>query len=57
MVPLNPKEIRSLTAYKALFEGPHMIQKVAKVTEGGFGIMRFAKVARFITNQNELCMR
>lgn len=42
-VALNDKELKSLTAYKRLFTGDHMIHIVQKAVEGNAGIMQFAK--------------
>lgn len=43
-VYINDGEMRQLTAYKRLFTGPHMLQKVQRVKEGATGIMKFAKI-------------
>lgn len=46
-VPLNQKEIESLTAYKVLFTGPHMRQMVQKIPEATDGsIVGFFKRRR-----------
>lgn len=49
-VYLNDKEMQTLTTYKILFTGPHMLSKVQKVVEGGAGIMKFVKTTAGCVN-------